>query len=152
MATPRHSSAWVGSLAAPPFGRRYVAVPFLPSLRKKISTQEEHCCIDRSRTCDVAQEVYPRARIRRGVCTRVEHAACGRSVGSRPRENARPPARPHGLLEQSTTLRHTTPCRCNRPSPRQTLKFGIGDGHLQYYLFNWRCKEITPEEVGLVLL
>eukprot|EP00752_Nemacystus_decipiens_P018438 g16529.t1 len=34
----------------------------------------------------------------------------------------------------------------------QTLKFGIGDGHLQYYLFNWRCKEITPEEVGLVLL
>ncbi|CAM9319355.1 unnamed protein product [Ectocarpus sp. 13 AM-2016] len=34
----------------------------------------------------------------------------------------------------------------------QTLKFGIGDGHLQYYLFNWRCKEITPQEVGLVLL
>ncbi|CAM9655583.1 unnamed protein product [Discosporangium mesarthrocarpum] len=33
-----------------------------------------------------------------------------------------------------------------------TLKFGIGDGHLQYYLYNWRCPEISPEEVGLVLL
>lgn len=38
------------------------------------------------------------------------------------------------------------------PSMLQTLKFGIGDGHLQYYLYNWRCNEITPEEVGLVLL
>eukprot|EP01012_Entosiphon_sulcatum_P001075 TRINITY_DN10192_c0_g1_i1.p1 TRINITY_DN10192_c0_g1~~TRINITY_DN10192_c0_g1_i1.p1 ORF type:complete len:399 (+),score=69.82 TRINITY_DN10192_c0_g1_i1:48-1244(+) len=32
------------------------------------------------------------------------------------------------------------------------LKFGIGDGHLQYYLYNWRCADIQPEEVGLVML
>eukprot|EP00967_Tisochrysis_lutea_P078206 scaffold106401_cov33-Tisochrysis_lutea.AAC.3 len=32
------------------------------------------------------------------------------------------------------------------------LKFGIGDGHLQYYLYNWRCTTIQPEQVGLVLL
>ena len=32
------------------------------------------------------------------------------------------------------------------------LKFGIGDGNLQYYLYNWKCPEITPQETGLVLL
>eukprot|EP00906_Rhabdomonas_costata_P022885 RCo032951 len=32
------------------------------------------------------------------------------------------------------------------------LKFGQGDGHLQYYLFNWRFKDIQPCEVGLVML
>jgi len=33
------------------------------------------------------------------------------------------------------------------------LKFGIGDGHLQYYLYNWKVKKaLTPQQVGLVLL
>jgi len=32
------------------------------------------------------------------------------------------------------------------------LKFGIGDGHLQYYLYNWACPTMTPSQVGLVLL
>jgi len=32
------------------------------------------------------------------------------------------------------------------------LKFGIGDGHLQYYLYNWRCSPLQSKEVGLVLL
>lgn len=32
------------------------------------------------------------------------------------------------------------------------LKFGIGDGALQYYLFNWRCPNAPPNKVGLVLL
>lgn len=33
------------------------------------------------------------------------------------------------------------------------LKFGIGDGKLRYYLYNWRIKdELKPAEVGLVLL
>lgn len=32
------------------------------------------------------------------------------------------------------------------------LKFGVGDGKLRYYLFNWRTKEIPPNEVGLVML
>ena len=33
------------------------------------------------------------------------------------------------------------------------LKFGIGDGKLHYYLYNWRmAKKLEPEEVGLVML
>jgi glycylpeptide N-tetradecanoyltransferase len=32
------------------------------------------------------------------------------------------------------------------------LKFGIGDGHLQYYMYNWRCPSVKPSQVGLVLL
>lgn len=34
----------------------------------------------------------------------------------------------------------------------EDLKFGAGDGHLQYYLYNWKCPEIASEETGLVLL
>lgn len=33
-----------------------------------------------------------------------------------------------------------------------SLKFGIGDGYLQYYLYNWRSPEKTSSEIGLVLL
>jgi len=32
------------------------------------------------------------------------------------------------------------------------LKFGIGDGNLQYYLYNWRTPLVQPSQVGLVLL
>jgi len=32
------------------------------------------------------------------------------------------------------------------------LKFGIGDGFLQYYVYNWKCPKITPTGMGLVLL
>lgn len=33
------------------------------------------------------------------------------------------------------------------------LKFGVGDGKLRYYLYNWRvAQELRPEEVGLVML
>lgn len=32
------------------------------------------------------------------------------------------------------------------------LKFGIGDGHLQYYLYNWKCPPMAPQRMGLVLL
>ena len=32
------------------------------------------------------------------------------------------------------------------------LKFGGGDGHLQYYVYNWKCPPVEPNEVGLVLL
>lgn len=32
------------------------------------------------------------------------------------------------------------------------LKFGEGDGHLQYYLYNWACPGMEPKDVGLVLL
>ncbi|XP_048754458.1 glycylpeptide N-tetradecanoyltransferase 2-like [Ostrea edulis] len=33
----------------------------------------------------------------------------------------------------------------------EKLKFGIGDGNLQYYLYNWRCPQMNPHQVGLVL-
>ncbi|GBM58624.1 Glycylpeptide N-tetradecanoyltransferase 1 [Araneus ventricosus] len=33
----------------------------------------------------------------------------------------------------------------------EPLKFGIGDGNLQYYLYNWRCQPMQPNQIGLVL-
>jgi glycylpeptide N-tetradecanoyltransferase len=33
----------------------------------------------------------------------------------------------------------------------EKLKFGIGDGNLQYYLYNWKTPEMKPERIGLVL-
>lgn len=33
------------------------------------------------------------------------------------------------------------------------LKFGIGDGNLHYYLFNWRMhQQLQPRDVGLILM
>ncbi|KAJ9465044.1 Glycylpeptide N-tetradecanoyltransferase 1 [Diplonema papillatum] len=32
------------------------------------------------------------------------------------------------------------------------LKFGMGDGHLRYYFYNWRFPELKPSNVGMVLL
>ena len=29
----------------------------------------------------------------------------------------------------------------------EKLKFGIGDGNLQYYLYNWKCPQMTPQQV-----
>ncbi len=34
----------------------------------------------------------------------------------------------------------------------EELKFGIGDGHLHYYLYNWRIRELEPANVGIVLV
>ena len=34
----------------------------------------------------------------------------------------------------------------------EPLKFGIGDGNLQYYIYNWACPEMPPGKVGIVLL
>lgn len=31
------------------------------------------------------------------------------------------------------------------------LKFGVGDGNLHYYLYNWRCPDMEPRRLGLVL-
>lgn len=30
----------------------------------------------------------------------------------------------------------------------EKLKFGIGDGNLQYYLYNWKCPSMGPEKVN----
>ena len=40
----------------------------------------------------------------------------------------------------------------NTPQTLGELKFGIGDGHLQFYCFNWRTSSLRPAEIGLVLL
>lgn len=32
------------------------------------------------------------------------------------------------------------------------LHFGIGDGKLRYYLYNYRVPQMEPAELGLVLL
>ena len=32
------------------------------------------------------------------------------------------------------------------------LRFGMGDGNLNYYLYNWHSPDVQPEEIGLVLL
>lgn len=32
------------------------------------------------------------------------------------------------------------------------LKFGPGDGLLNYYLYNWRCPDVARHKVGLVML
>lgn len=31
----------------------------------------------------------------------------------------------------------------------EKLKFGIGDGNLQYYLYNWKCPPMEPDKVGI---
>ena len=32
------------------------------------------------------------------------------------------------------------------------LKFGVGDGRLHYYLYNWRIRTIDPKDIGVVLV
>jgi glycylpeptide N-tetradecanoyltransferase len=39
----------------------------------------------------------------------------------------------------------------NRTAFEKNL-FGIGDGHLQYYVYNWKCPTIDAPDMGLVLL
>lgn len=34
----------------------------------------------------------------------------------------------------------------------EELKFGMGDGHLHYYLYNFKCPELSPEKVGVAIL
>jgi glycylpeptide N-tetradecanoyltransferase len=34
----------------------------------------------------------------------------------------------------------------------KNLKFGIGDGNLHYYLYNWRIPECKPSQIGIVLV
>jgi len=34
----------------------------------------------------------------------------------------------------------------------EELKFGMGDGHLHYYLYNFKCPELPPDKVGVAIL
>lgn len=40
----------------------------------------------------------------------------------------------------------------NTPELMKELKFAPGDGKLNYYLYNWKCPDCTPRDIGLVLL
>lgn len=31
-------------------------------------------------------------------------------------------------------------------------KFGVGDGNLHYYFYNWRVNKIMPKDCGIVLV
>ena len=33
----------------------------------------------------------------------------------------------------------------------EQLKFGVGDGNLNYYLFNWKCPKLEASQIALVL-
>lgn len=33
----------------------------------------------------------------------------------------------------------------------EKLKFGIGDGNLQYYLYNWKCPSMGSEKVTVIV-
>ena len=41
---------------------------------------------------------------------------------------------------------------CQFSQDFKPLKFGEGDGNLNYYLYNWRCPELEKKKLGLVLL
>lgn len=32
------------------------------------------------------------------------------------------------------------------------LKFGVGDGNLHYYFYNWRVPKLAPQDCGIVLV
>lgn len=32
------------------------------------------------------------------------------------------------------------------------LKFGVGDGNLHYYFYNWRVPQVDPNQIGIVLV
>lgn len=40
----------------------------------------------------------------------------------------------------------------NNEDVLENLKFGKGDGLLNYYLYNYKCVEVKPEDLGVVLL
>ena len=64
------------------------------------------------------------------------------------------PRRPRHLCCPAAAAPRPPPLRGRTPpsAAAQELKFGIGDGHLQYYLYNWRCPTVVAREIGLVLL
>lgn len=58
--------------------------------------------------------------------------------------------REHGMCDACQACPHG---RSACAQVLKTLKFGIGDGRLRYYLYNWRVPaELQPSDVGLVLL
>ncbi len=95
---------------------------------------------------------------RRHEQRRILPATLQQPTQSSPSVVGMPGAPRHSPTVQRRTLCHTTACRVElvtyaNVQPLQELKFGIGDGKLRYYLYNWRMqRELQPEEVGLILL
>ncbi|KAH0478093.1 MAG: uncharacterized protein KVP18_004149 [Porospora cf. gigantea A] len=40
----------------------------------------------------------------------------------------------------------------NDPETLRDLKFGRGDGTLHYYLYNWKCPDLTPQDIQTILV
>jgi glycylpeptide N-tetradecanoyltransferase len=40
----------------------------------------------------------------------------------------------------------------HNPEMFKELRFGIGDGNLQFYLYNWSCEQMQSGRVGLILV
>jgi glycylpeptide N-tetradecanoyltransferase len=40
----------------------------------------------------------------------------------------------------------------DNPEMFKELRFGIGDGNLQFYLYNWGCESMPSQKVGLILV
>ena len=59
------------------------------------------------------------------------------------------PRRPRHLCCPAAAAPRPPPPRGRTPpsAAAQELKFGIGDGHLQYYLYNWRCPTVVTKEI-----
>ncbi|NXK00585.1 NMT1 tetradecanoyltransferase, partial [Corythaixoides concolor] len=75
------------------------------------------------------------------------HGSAGTAPGSSPGHPCPPPPRrPRGRAKGFDVF------NAPPPPPNKTflekLKFGIGDGNLQYYLYNWKCPSMAPEKVS----
>jgi hypothetical protein len=93
----------------------------------------------------------------RGVSTppRCTSSFCTAAASARAGRPPRPsplPCPPRARLQRDVDVFNALDLMENAPSLLKELKFGPGDGHLQYYLYNWRCPEMEPADVGLVLL
>lgn len=55
-------------------------------------------------------------------------------------------------MENSTFLKELKFGYANKLSSRLLTTSSIGDGNLQYYLYNWKCPDMPPSKLGLVLM
>lgn len=56
------------------------------------------------------------------------------------------------IMENSTFLKELKFGYANKLSSRLLTTSSIGDGNLQYYLYNWKCPDMPPSKLGLVLM
>lgn len=80
---------------------------------------------------------------------RAGHHAGARAVSPRlSSDDASKPAAVHHLVRarrrlwEASRYPHASPLTQNTTEALKELKFGIGDGHLQFYLYNWRVPKV----------